>query len=157
MTSFSRVGATGVNAHHGLMVNILRKEWGFKGLISTDYVVTGEFFNPEDCVANNVTFMACTNSDQNMNNFWGDYKSKTKKDPYLNEQLKNNMHYYMYAIANSSTLNGFDANTVAIDSASTVSWWQTALIAGGSTILALSVAVMGLYIFLSYRKPKEVE
>lgn len=148
MSSFSRLGCTGVNAHTGLMVNILRKEWGFKGLISTDFVATGDFFNPQDCVANNVTFMACGNADGLLSSHWADYNNKTKNDPYLNEKLKENMHYYLYAIANSSVLNGFDSTTKSIDSASIVSPWQTGFIAGGWVALSLSVLSIGAYITL---------
>ena len=34
MTAFNRVGITAANAHTGLLKNILRGEWGFKGLES---------------------------------------------------------------------------------------------------------------------------
>lgn len=114
MTSFSRIGVAGVNAHTGLMKNILRKEWGFKGLISTDMVVGGRFFNPEDSIVNNVTFMATSNAENLLNNFWPEYndKNKVKNDPVLCKALSENMHYYMYSIANSNALNGYDSDTV---------------------------------------------
>ncbi len=155
MSSFSRLGCTGVNAHTGLMVNILRKEWGFKGLISTDFVATGDFFNPQDCVANNVTFMACGNSDGILSTKWADYANKTKNDPFLNEALKENMHYYLYAIANSSSLNGLDATTVAIDSSTIVSPWQIGFIVGGASSLGVALLVFGVYVFLNIYKKKE--
>ena len=128
MSSFSRVGACGVNAHTGLMKNILRGEWGYKGLISTDMVVGGNFFNPQDSIINNVTFMATSNAENLLANFWQDYnnKSKVKNDPALCEALMQNMHYYMYAIANSSALNGYDANSVITEQ---MFGWQYALIA----------------------------
>lgn len=155
MTSFSRLGCTGVNAHTGLMVNILREEMQFKGLISTDFVATGNFFNPQDCVANNVTFMACGNADGILTNLWSDYANKTKSDPFLNKQLKMNMHYYLYSISNSSALNGFDANTKAIDSSAIISPWQVAFVVGGAVSLTLAVAGYGVYIYLHYRKNKK--
>lgn len=157
MSSFSRLGCTGVNAHTGLMINILRKEWGFKGLISTDFVATGDFFNPQDCVANNVTFMACGNADGLLSSSWSDYNSKTKNDPFLNEKLKENMHYYLYAIANSSALNGFDSTTKSVDSASIVSPWQTGFIAGGWVCLSLSILTIGTYITLVIILPKKAK
>ena len=155
MSSFSRLGCTGVNAHTGLMVNILRKEWGFRGLISTDFVATGDFFNPQDCVINNVTFMACGNSDGILSTRWSEYNNKTKNDPYLNRALKENMHYYLFAIANSSVLNGFDVSTKAIDSSSIVSPWQVGFITGGISALVFAGGILGLYLFLGLNKKKE--
>lgn len=38
MTTFNRIGCTAGNAHYGLLMNILRKEWGFQGLISEDFI-----------------------------------------------------------------------------------------------------------------------
>ncbi len=156
MSSFSRVGACGVNAHTGLMKNILRGEWGYKGLISTDMVVGGRFFNPQDAVINNVTFMATSNAESLLTNFWPDYnnKSKVKSDPKLCEALSENMHYYMYSLANSSALNGYDANTVVKEQ---VFWWQKALVGGaiGTGVLCGVLAVLAVVLrVLSDRKAK---
>jgi beta-glucosidase len=96
MSSFSRIGVCGVNAHTGLMKNILRGEWGFKGLISTDMVVGGYFFNPQDSVINNVTFMATSNAENLLNSYWSNYNNKNlvKSDPNMLTALYQNMHYY---------------------------------------------------------------
>lgn len=126
MSSFSRVGVCGVNAHTGLMKNILRGEWGFKGLSSTDMVVGGRFFNPQDAVVNNVTFLATSNGDNLLQNFWPEYNNKemVRNDPELVKALSENMHYYMYAIANSNALNGISPGQKLEEE---VYWWQTTL------------------------------
>lgn len=132
MTSFSRVGVCGINAHTGITKNVLRREWGFKGLSSTDMVIGGRFFNPIDCLANNVTFMATSNAENLLTQFWTDYNAKLniKKDPYLCSQLAENMHYYLYAVANSCALNGCNANIVMEDSL--YAWeWALRILAGG--------------------------
>lgn len=41
MTSFSRLGCTWSGAHKGLLTNVLRNEWGFKGSTMTDASVAG--------------------------------------------------------------------------------------------------------------------
>lgn len=154
MSSFSRVGVCGVNAHTGMMKEILRGEWGFKGLISTDMVSRTGFFNPQDCVINNVTFMA-TSSGQSFlaSNDWAAYNSKAtvRKDAALMTALYENMHYYMYAIANSSALNGY-APGQEIDNS--LSWWQYLLIglSGGLGLVALGLG--GVYIYLDVKKKK---
>ena len=153
MTSFSRIGVCGVNAHTGLMKNILRGEWGFKGLISTDMVVEGRFFNPQDAVINNVTFMATSNGANLLKNFWNNEyndKNKVRNDPNLCKALYENMHYYMYAIANSSALNGYDANTVV--ETDKLSGWEKALIGCGIAFGALSFGLLATFAVVSLKK-----
>ncbi len=159
MSSFSRVGVCGVNAHTGLMVNILRKEWGFKGLISTDMVVGGRYFNPQDCVINNVTFMATSNADNLLNNYWPDYNnvSKVKSDPHLNKALRENMHYYLYAVANSFALNGFDASATVASLDEMVSPWQIGMNVGGGITLGVGAALFVLFAFINRKAGKEEE
>lgn len=154
MSSFSRVGVTDGNAHTGMMKNILRGEWGFKGLISTDYVSGNYYFNPRDSVINNVTFMAY--GSYNSANDWTDYnKNSVSRDPAMMQALYDNMHYYMYAIANSSALNGYDAETRVV--ADVKEWWQTALEAFTGIFAALGIggtaAACVLYV-VSERKKK---
>lgn len=146
MSSFSRIGVCGVNAHTGLMKNILRGEWGYKGLISTDMVVGGRFFNPQDSIINNVTFMATSNAENLLTNFWPDYndKNKVRNDANLTKAIYENMHYYMYALANSSALNGYDANTVVTTDKK--SGWEKLLIGLGITFGVLAAGAFVLHV-----------
>ena len=155
MSSFSRVGVCGVNAHTGLMKNILRGEWGFKGLISTDMVVGGNFFNPQDSVINNVTFMATSNAENLLNSYWPEYNNKgnVRGDPNMMNALYQNMHYYMYSIANSNALNGYAAGDV-VDLESK-SWWEWVLIGGGSFFGVSAVSIVGLMIYLELKNVKK--
>ncbi len=128
MSTFSRIGVTGANGHTGMMKNILRGEWGFKGLISTDMVSRTGFFNPQDCVLNNVTFMATSSGESFLaSGDWASYNNKqlVKSCPAMMTGLYENMHYYMYAIANSSALNGYSPGDTIVEE---LSWWQTLLI-----------------------------
>ncbi len=153
MSSFSRIGVCGVNAHTGLMKNILRGEWGFKGLSSTDMVVGGGFFNPQDSVINNVTFMATSNGDNLLNSYWPEYNNKdnVKNDPNLCKALYENMHYYMYALANSSALNGITPNDVMTEP---VYWWQTALVVAAAVFGAAAVGFAAWATVVRLRKEK---
>jgi beta-glucosidase len=150
MSSFSRVGVYGVNSHTGVMKNILRKEWAFRGLSSSDMVVTGEFFNVEDSAINNVTFMASTGPQSLLNNYWHDWNNQNKvaSDPDMCAALRENMHFYLYALANSSALNGIDPNFVVVE---TLSWWQPMFIAVAITFGALALASAALSVFVHFR------
>ncbi len=153
MTSFSRVGVTGVNAHTGVMKNILRGEWQFKGLSSSDMVVTGEFFTVEDAVVNNVTFMASTGPQSLLSNYWTEYNDQNKvaSDPVMCQALRDNMHFYLYALANSSALNGIDPDFV-VDTG--MSWWQPVVIAIGCVFGVLAAGGAAASVFMHFRKDK---
>lgn len=159
MSSFSRIGVCGVNAHTGLMKNILRGEWLYRGSISTDMVVEGRYFNPQDSVINNVTFMAASNSLKLLREFWPDYnnKQKVRNDPKLCEALQQNMHHYLYTIANSNLLNGMDANTVIVDESSLKSPWEYVLIYSSLGCGLLSIGGMTYYLIIKYKHKKEEE
>lgn len=156
MSTFSRVGVCGANGHTGMMKNILRGEWGFKGLISTDMVSRTGFFNPQDAVINNVTFMATSSGESFLaSSDWSDYNNKqlVQGDPNMMNALYENMHYYMYSIANSSALNGISPGEVIQDS---MSWWQVMLIAIGSSLGGISLAVIIVGIWLEVRRDKRL-
>lgn len=144
MSSFSRVGVYGVNSHTGVMKNILRGEWGFNGIISTDMVVGGNFFNPQDSIFNNVTFMATSNPENLLNSYWSDYndKNKVKNDPELMQAIYDNLHNYMYVIANSNVLNGIGADMSFSESGKEV--WEYVLIGGAVLFGVLSVGGLTL-------------
>ncbi len=46
MTSMNRIGATWTGASYSLCKNVLRKEWGFRGTLVTDWVDTGSSYMP---------------------------------------------------------------------------------------------------------------
>ncbi len=159
MSSFSRIGVCGCNGHTGMMKNILRGEWGFKGLISTDMVSRTGFFNPLDCVVNNVTFMATSSGESFLSSpEWASYANKelVRSDPTVMTALYENMHYYLYAVANSSALNGLQPGDVVGD---TTSWWQYALRGVGWTMGALAAVALcangGLEIYRVVKNKKE--
>ena len=57
------------------------------------------------------------------------------------QALYDNMHYYMYSIANSSALNGYDADTpVTVD---VKEWWQTMLEAFTGVFAVLGIGGAG--------------
>ena len=62
MTTYNRVGCVTSNAHTGLLLNILRKEWGFKGLMSEDFIQDPTYTKIRMAVHNGVT-MTCNTGD----------------------------------------------------------------------------------------------
>ena len=58
MIAFNRIGATNASHHVGMIQKIVRGEWGFKGLISTDMMNNYLYFNAESMVMAGITQVA---------------------------------------------------------------------------------------------------
>lgn len=151
MTAFNRVGVTASNAHKGLLVNILHKEWGFYGLISEDFIMDPVYTHLKEAVQNGVTMM-CNTGDNTIEAVSAYYTYWTKdavaKDAGLQESLKDDMKQQFYAIANSNAMDGI----VASSHLEAVRTWYDNLVTGMEVVFGL-LALVGLcMMFRSGRK-----
>ena len=109
MTAFNRVGVYTANAHTGLLMNILRKEWGFKGLESQDFIQGANYAVLKEYAMNGGT-MTCNTGDSTMaavSEKW-DYWTveNVSKDTALLSAIKQAMTWQAYALANSNAMDG---------------------------------------------------
>lgn len=153
MTSFSRIGATPVNGSVAVLKNILRGEWGFKGLISTDMVNNTGYFRPEMCIAAGVTMMADFSTDETMKQVTESWPYMTTdritKDSQLVNDAKDNMKYQLYAYAHSAAQN--------VATEKITPWWEAALDGTIYASAALAVIFLALYGVGTLRGRKEEE
>lgn len=150
MTSFSRIGATAVHGSVPLLKNILREEWGYKGLITTDMASNAGYFRAEAMINAGITMVADFAQDEKFSDVeksWPYFTSDAiAKDAKLLEMARENMKYQLYAYANSGVAN---AVTVMV-----MPWWEVLLITliVVSGVLALGAVAM---LVLTYAKGKE--
>ena len=144
MTGFNRIGVVAVNAHTGLLMNILRKEWGFKGVLSQDFIMDTEYQNLPASAHNGVTMLTSTGNDSldAVSRKWPEWNLKNvSKDAQLMSDLKRNMTWQNYAYANSNVMDGLDAKS-HLETIRTwydkVLMWSTA----GTALLTLLSLVM---------------
>ncbi len=103
MVAYTRWGAIWSGGNRGLMTNIVRQEWGKKGLNITDNVLTNYV---DGMMAGGVsTFDA-------MMPFVTRQLPKYKKDPVIVTAMKEACHQNLYSIANSAGMNGVGPETV---------------------------------------------
>lgn len=99
MTTFNRIGCTAGNAHYGLLMNILRKEWGFQGLISEDFIQDANYAVLKEAAHCGVT-MTCNTGDSTMEAVSAKWPYWTldnvSKDAELMQDLKNDMTWQNY-------------------------------------------------------------
>ena len=146
MTSYNRIGLTASPAHRGAQIEILRNEWGFKGINITDsskdasdYVLTAE------CITSGTDlFLSDTGRQSELSNL----VVKNRDGNILNWMKTANEHFY-YAHTRSVLMNGLAEETVI---AETVYWWQPTLIALCALLGVLTVASGLVYVWKAYRK-----
>jgi len=152
MTAFNRIGCTYMNGHVGVMQNILRGEWGFKGLISTDMVNGDLYFQVRESAIGGVTMMANSSDKMQPDGAWYYFTvDNIKNDAVLTGHLRENAKYLFYAVANSNAMNGFDSST-RMERVTT--WWEGLMIGAEVVFGLLTVASLAMYV-LSYRKKGE--
>ncbi|WP_078549678.1 beta-glucosidase [Litchfieldia alkalitelluris] len=150
MVTFSRIGATNGNNSVGLLQNILRDEWGFNGLLSTDMVNNMGYFRPESIINAGVTMMADFGSNEKMEQVTESWPYLTtdlvSKDEAFIEKARQNMKYQLYAYAQSAAQN---VQTIKV-----TPWWETAMKAGIYGGIGLALLSFALYL-LAIGKPRK--
>lgn len=156
MTAFNRIGCSYINGHEGLMLNILRGEWGFKGLATTDMVNGQNYFLPVETIMGGITMMANgSGADADLRaEWWYAEEANIKNDAKINAQLQENMHYQWYAYANSNAMNGLNESSTIVQN---MTWWRATLIAL-QVVFAVGIAAgAGLYAWGVISNKKEEE
>ena len=99
MTSYNRIGATWAGGNYHLMTEILRNEWGFKGLTLTDYNGGQPHMDTKQMLqAGGDTKLRTLDKGFNI--------SDLKKNPAVAYAARNAAHRYLYAQVNSLVMNG---------------------------------------------------
>ncbi|MCP1103223.1 beta-glucosidase [Aequitasia blattaphilus] len=155
MTAYNRVGCTTDNSHYGLLQNILRKEWGFQGLMSEDFIQDAEYATLKEAVHCGVT-MTCNTGANNIDAvsaIWPYWTvENVSKDATLLQDLKNAMLWQNYAIANSNAMDGISANSKIVN---VRTWYDNALLAAQIAFALLTILAVIMY-FRSMKRKEEV-
>ena len=106
MTAYTRWGAIWSGGHKGLMTGILRGEWGNNGMSITDNVLIQYCNGVDGVMAGGVTTFDAM--------LWYVVQQlpKFEKDPVVVTAMREAMHHNLYALANSSAMNGIGPDTV---------------------------------------------
>lgn len=153
MTTFNRIGCTAGNAHDGLLINILREEWGFLGLMSEDFIQDANYSVLKEAVHCGVT-MTCNTGDNKIEavsakwSYWT--VEAVSRDASMMQDLKNVMLWQNYALANSNAMDGL---TEASRIVSVRTWYDNALTAAWLVFALLTLG--GIAMYFKCRKRRE--
>jgi beta-glucosidase len=100
MSSFNRIGATWAGGSSALLVDLLREEWGFRGMVLTD------FFGQEGQISD----QGLRNGNDLMLTPWGGPLADSSSATAV-KAMREAIHNVLYSVVNSSAMNGITANT----------------------------------------------
>ena len=163
MISFSKIGPVECTASKGLMTEILKKEWGFKGYAVTD------IYDDFDLYGAVLTSGATCYDTRGMSGFYTDTTLDSPRfanqadgsaisanvfagDANAQLAVRESAHNVLYAIASSNLMNRYNATTHVVK---LNTWWRTAYYTAIGVTAALTVLFAVLYI-LSARKKEEI-
>ncbi len=159
MVAFNRIGPMNACHSQGMLKQIVRGEWGYKGLISSDMMNDCYYFNPESMVMATVTqvadfstndsYISATNSYNTQDKDWSYLTiNYVKNDATLVNQAREDLKYQFYAFANSA-IRGVQTDPVT-------PWWEAALIAVISVSATLfALGAVALVVCTTFSKIKK--
>ena len=153
MTSYNRIGLQYAACHSTLMNQIMRREWGYKGLIIDDALQ-----GSNDSTYSNGPAMAAAGTnvfclDSNRGGQLVSYVEQNDDGNFVKIMQEAN-RYVMYALLQSWM--GDDASDTGEDAASNP-WWKTLIVSIDVVIGAFTIAAGVMYVvFDLVIKPKEI-
>lgn len=164
MVSFSKIGPVECTASYGLMTNILKNEWGFKGYAVTDIYDDTDLYGA--VLASGTTcfdtrgiagFYGSTTLD-NCSLFAAQVDGNKVSaelllgDARLQNAVKESAHNVLYALSQSNLMNRYNSTTRIVQ---TMTWWRGIYMGaiGVSGLLTLICAV--LYVVSRKRRERE--
>jgi beta-glucosidase len=102
MTSMNRIGATWSGGNYALITKVLKQEWGFSGIIETDYTQTTDYMDPTQLIQAGGSCILSTVCPV--------YKISDSQYGYAREAVKG----ILYCVANSVAMNGLVHGTIVI-------------------------------------------
>ena len=143
MSSFNRIGTEWAGGSYALLTEVLRKEWGFQGMVISDYNLSLPYMHPDQMIR--------AGGDLNLSQ---DYKPSAavngngKTDAVQVKALRQATKNILYTIANSNAMNGMGEGVVW---GTTMATWKVLLIGANAALIAIC-AIWGIF---AVRKAKK--
>ena len=148
MTAYTRWGTTWSGGNYGLMTGIMRGEWGNLGMSITDNVLVTYCNGVDGVMAGGVTTYDA------MLWYVTAQLPEYENDPVVVNAMREACHHNLYALANSSGMNGVGANTTIVVAQPMVIT-ICMIIACGCAFFALLGIVMWILGVRKFRKTEE--
>ena len=159
MIAFNRLGPTNAAHSTAMITKILRGEWGFTGIVSTDMMNNKYYFDGASMVAAGITqvadfagnnsYISKTNNHTEGDSNWSYITvEKASKDANFVKMARQAMKYQLYTFAHTPLYN--TAKTVSV-----TPWWDATIKAVSITSGVLMGVVAVSYVVLNFMARKE--
>lgn len=132
MSSFNRIGSLWAGGNSDLLNTVLRDEWGFKGMVITDYFMGG-YMNADQAVLNGGDLMLST--------LGAEISSASTETESGQQALRQASKNILYTVAHSKAFGIYKPK---------VKWWIVVLVAANVALIGL--AAWGLYALTAKKK-----
>ncbi|MGT2753852.1 glycoside hydrolase family 3 protein [Streptococcus ovis] len=136
MSSFNRIGTTWAGGNKALLTNVLRDEWGFKGMVITDFAGAPHMYADQAIRAGNDLMLTPAGLM---------LTEKSTKTNVGQQAMRKATKNILYTVANSAAFEIYKPKT---------KWWIVGLVAGNVALIGLTA--WGLYA-LTGKKKDEAE
>ncbi len=142
MSSFNRIGTTWAGGNYNLLTKLLREEWGFRGMVITDFNLK-PYMNTDQMIR--------AGGDLNLSGRKAPTSTSSTTDVTNIRRAAKNV---LYTIANSCAMNGSGAGVV---------WgyrlplWQVLLTIGGIVPTVIGAGLIGVYVFIQIRSKRRIK
>ena len=149
MSSFNHIGCTWSGAHKGLLTNVLRNEWGYKGVIETD-AGAADFMTNKMALVNGVVAGQDLWMMGKEGNEFGEYKDNPVVAQAIRRAAKNNL----YSQVHSNTMNGLKSGIKIVE---VTPWWKNVIFGASIGVGVISGLCLAMTIasFILNLKRKE--
>ena len=149
MCSENRLGLTSMSLHKTLLTDLIRNEWGYKGVIISDAANDLNYMHPREGVAAGTDMWCLTKK------YAQDIRKYLQSDAYLITKLQEAGKHAYYAYVNSNYINGLTQETAAVD---WTPWWKPFIICTDALLGILFVGMTAWFLLAAYgRKNKPLQ
>ncbi len=138
MQAFNRLGLTWSSSNEALCTQVLRNEWGFKGVEETDAVVGLAYKTHFSTSLSAGTTTYCMDFG-NLSTTAIVQEILANDDGDLLEDLRNAVKSYHYMLSRSNAINGLSANSTIEE---VMPWWQIALYALDAVLVLMTLGCL---------------
>lgn len=142
MNGFNYIGTNWTGASHALMTEVLRDEWGFRGMVITDYFGGYGYMNADRGVRAGTDLML---------NMVSQYAHLSDTSATLTKAMRQASKNILYTVVNSGQYSEeVYSNVTGMPS------WQKIFV-GADIVIALLLILLEAFVIMGYRKGKKTE
>lgn len=147
MNAYTRVGTKWAGASRNLLTNILRDEWGFDGIVISDWVTKDSGMSLLDGV------MAGTDAFDANNEFSAELEKYTDNAAVM-QAVRTATKHIIYNVVRTNAMNNFDINTVVLSITPAWGKWLIAIDVIVGVLAAASMGMLAASIVLGRRRKR---